>query len=486
VLDELKAQSWSETTALLLLLTYVAIAPLPYGEITRGGELTLELFAFAITAVLFLDEPRLSRLRGAGITVGAMLGLVFLGIAQWMPMPEFALGILSPVSARVYADTSRTLGTFSRPSPLPRISIAPAETVDTVVLTLAFVALFVAAVLLLRSRLRRRLFVAVLVGSSLLHVVIATVSRTVAAESSEEPIAVGRLHGAFVNPNHFAGYLLIALALAFGLLWREILHYRDPGRREQQRGQWFERVFMRLTLRVLLWGALAAGIALTESRAGILAAVIVTVVLLSIAPAHPRIRSRRWSFAAAGAGVMAAAVGMTVLAVRQQPILRFLSSDPRDPASDLRFNLWQLSIEAWHQFPLVGSGLGAFREAFRRVQPRNFNFFVEFAHSDPLQILVTGGAIGLALAATAVIAMLVALIRRWRSEPRREESAFLLAAFGAILALVIHGLVEFNLSIPAIPATLACVAGLGWAAAHAEEEEQRLELQIERAPTPRV
>jgi hypothetical protein len=30
---------------------------------------------------------------------------------------------------------------------------------------------------------------------------------------------------------------------------------------------------------------------------------------------------------------------------------------------------------------------------------------------------------------------------------------------------------EFNFSIPAIPATLACVAGFGWAATNAEEEE---------------
>ncbi len=81
--------------------------------------------------------------------------------------------------------------------------------------------------------------------------------------------------------------------------------------------------------------------------------------------------------------------------------------------------------------------------------------------------------------APVVLAMLVILIRRWRSEQRREESAFLLAAFGAILAISLHGLVEFDLSIPAIPATLACVAGFGWASAHAEsEEEERTRLRL--------
>jgi O-antigen ligase len=283
-----------------------------------------------------------------------------------------------------------------------------------------------------------------------------------------------------VNPNHFAGYLQIALAVAFGLLWREVLHYRSS-RGEHQRGQRFENIFMRTSVRVLLWGMIAAGIALTESRGGILTAAIATVVLLSIAPAHPRIQSRRWSFAAAGMGAMAAAVGLTALAVKQQPILRFLASDPRDPASDLRFHLWRLSVEAWWQFPLLGSGLGAFRDAFRHVQPRDFNYLVEFAHSDPLQLLVTGGLVGLALGATAVGATLVALLRHWYREPRREESAFLLASFGAIVSLLLHGLVEFNLSIPAIPATLACVAGFGWAASHATEEEKEHH-QLQLAP----
>jgi O-antigen ligase len=471
--DEVREQPWLETVALLLFLTCVAIAPFPYGAITQGGELTIELLAFTVLALLFLDRPRLARLRGARVTVMAMAGLTLLGIIQWTPLPRFLLSIVSPLSARIYADAGSTLATFGRPAPLPRISIAPSETLATVLITLAYLALFTAGALLLRSRLRRRLFVAVLLGSVLLHVIVGTVMRSVAADPVDEiPVAAGRLHGAFVNPNHFAGYLEIALAVAFGLLWRELLHYGSSVRRGEQRGRQFENLLIKTSLRALVWGVIAAGIALTESRGGILCAGIVMVVMLSIAPLHPRIKSRRWSLAAAGLGAMAAAVGLTALAVKQQPILRFLASDPRDPASDLRFNLWQLSVEAWQRFPLLGSGLGTFRDAFRHVQPRNFNYLVEFAHSDPLQLLVTGGAIGFLLGATAVVALLVALLKRWHREQRREESAFLLAAFGAILSLALHGLMEFNLSIPAIPATLACVAGFGWASAHAEEEER--------------
>jgi len=461
LLNKIRADSPLELCALAMLLAYVAIAPIPFGAITRGGTLALELFAFGTFALTFFGRPRLQRLTGVRTSIAALTGIAILGIVQLTPM---SVGL----SGKIYRDAATTLKAFGRPGPTPRISIAPTETWDTILLTLAYVALFVSAILLLRSRTRRRLFVAVLLGSALLQIVIAAAFRD-----------GDRLHGSFVNPNHFAGYLEIALAVAFGVLWREVLHYRDGARRVTERAHRFENVLIRISLRVVLWGTIAAGLGLTQSRAGILVAVLVTLVLLSVAPAHPRINQRRWSFAGAGTAIVAAAIGFTILTVRQQPIIRFLGSDPRDPASDLRLSLWRLSIDAWRNFPVFGSGLGTFREAFRRVQPRDFNFYVEFAHSDPLQLLVTGGAIGFALGAIAFIALMVVLIRRWHREQRREESAMLLAAFAALLSLTLHGLVEFNLSIPAIPATLACVAGFGWAAAHAgDEDEERRQIRL--------
>jgi len=439
---------------------YVAVAPIPYGAITRGGTLALELFAFATFALTFFGHPRLARLRGVRVTIASLTGVAILGLVQLIPMS-------AGISGAIYRDAATTLKSFGRPAPTPRISIAPTETWDTILLTLAYLALFVSAVLLLRSRTRRRMFVAVLLGSAIVHILIAAAFRD-----------GDRIHGAFVNPNHLAGYLELALAIAFAVLWREVLHYRDNARHVAERARRFEKQFIRLSLRVVLWGTIAAGIGLTQSRAGILVAILVTLFLLSIAPSHPRIRSRRWNFAGAGAAIVGAAIGFTILTVRQQPVIRFLASDPRDPASDLRLTLWRVSIDAWRNFPILGSGLGTFREAFRRVQPRDLNFYVEFAHSDSLQLLVTGGAIGLALGAIAFLGLMIALIRRWYREQRREESAMLLGAFAALLSIAMHGLVEFNLSIPAIPATLACIAGFGWAAAHGNEEDEERRLRV--------
>lgn len=72
--------------------------------------------------------------------------------------------------------------------------------------------------------------------------------------------------------------------------------------------------------------------------------------------------------------------------------------------------------------------------------------------------------------------MLALLLRAWMRQEHREESAFALAGTGVLISLMLHGLVEFNMSIPAIPATLALMLGVAWAAATYEQ----------RRPSPRA
>jgi O-antigen ligase len=456
---------WCERVAFALLLLYIAVSPFPYGAVLHGGAFILETFAFAIALFAFVDRPHTERLFALRVPIAGLAAIALLGVFQLFPIPEAILGLISPTSAEVHRDAAAVMHLFGRSAPLPRISVAPSETSDTILLTLAYLALFTSAIVLLRSRLRRRLFIAVFLTSAALHVIAGSLTRAVSSEESGE-----RFRGAFVNANHFSGYLEIALAVAFGVLWREVLYNRERARRLSDRVHRFEIRLAYLVMAVLLWGVFAAGIALTKSRAGIATMIVMTIAMLSLALTHRLVKTRRWGISVAALGATAAGVTFVVLAVRQQPILRYLAADPRDPASDMRARLWQLSLSAWREFPLFGSGLGCFREAFRRVQPRDIDFLIEYAHNDALQLLVTGGIIGFLLGATAILGFFVLLYRRWSKSERREESAFMLGGLGALAALLLHGLAEFNFSIPAIPATLACVMGMAWAASQSDGE----------------
>ncbi|MFN2386422.1 MAG: O-antigen ligase family protein [Thermoanaerobaculia bacterium] len=455
-----------DSVAFGLLVLFAAVAPILYGGhpgvqrtafgdagVTPTGHLALELSAFGIAAATLLSKFRLRALGPIGLPFGAILAIVLLGIVQLLPIPEPVLQRLGPVNLEIYHETAEILGSFGQSSPpAPRISIAPWETAGASLRVLAYAVLFASGVLLLRNRPRRRFLLGVVATTSVLQVLLAA-----AAEATSD-----RLHGLFASPNSFAGYLQIGAAVAFGGLWSELLTNADRAQELTDPGERLESRLRPLVGYVVIWGIVAIGIGLTRSRGGILAASVTTVLLLVLA--NFRWGSRARGRASVVALAVAAGVLLAVATLRGAPLRRFLALDWRELRSETRFAIWERSVEAWREFPVLGSGLGTFREAFRRVQPREMDGLVEQAHSDLLQMLVTGGTLGAALAVLAFGSLLVLLLRFFFRQRHREESAVVLAGIGALVALALHGLVEYNFSIPPIPATLACVVGAAWAA----------------------
>jgi O-antigen ligase len=453
------------SAAFALLVLFVVIVPIAYGDVLPGGTLLIEAFGFGMALLAFATRRAGRRLGMAVLPLLAMLAIAALGIAQLLPLPIDTLRRIAPLSARVYVSTNGVLRRFNHPAVPARISVAPAETASTTLLTLAYAAIFAAASILSDTRRRRRILLAAVFATSSIHVFYAAL----APPDAREGEMVTRLHGAFVNPNHLAGYLEIGLACAFGMIWQEIQQSRRRAAGVRDKGDQFEKRIVPITLRILLWGLLAAGIALTRSRGGILAAAVTTLALVTfVATATRAAESQRARFAASIAIAIVAGLAFVTITTGNAPLLRFMASDPRDVRNDTRTLIWSASVNAWRTSPAFGDGLGAFRESFRRVQPANVAGLVEQAHNDFLQMLVTGGVIGALLVVVAQGSILVLLMRALMKQQHREERALALAGVGAILSLTLHGVVEFNMSIPAIPATLAAVLGAAWTAAHSE------------------
>jgi O-antigen ligase len=445
-----------ERAGVLLLLLFVATVSIPWGGVTPTGTTLLALGA-ALAFGLSTGVPG-ARVGALALPAAGVVSLGLLGALQLLPLPETLLASVSPASLESYHAAAELLQLYGRDDALsPRISIAPEETRTVVLLAFSYAALLVAACRLLRGRRRRRAFAAVLLGTMVVQVFLA----------ATRPTVDGRLHGFFVNPNHFAGYLAIGFFIAFGLLWAELLTGRDRTDAAAEATSRFESRFLPLALRLLALAALAIGIGLTQSRGAMLAGAATGGLLVALGLLHPRVRRRRGRLAVGLALLLAAALGIIALTAGRGPLLRFYRSDPQALRSDARGAIWETSLATWRQYKIFGSGLGSFREAFRAFQPREIEGQVEQAHNDFLQILVTGGIVGAALSVVAFGAMLVLLLRAWWKQMHREEGAFLLGGIGSVLFVMLHGIVEFDMSIPAIPATLAVVVGAAWAAGRA-------------------
>ncbi len=393
-----------------------------------------------------------------------------MGLFQVVPLPDSVLAKLSPTSLLIAREANLILETLGRPDRVRgRLSIAPQDTVSTVLLVLGYVAAFWASAHLLKTRRRRRLILGAIFLGALLQLGIGVVEHSASA----------RLKGSFVNPNHLAGHLEISMALAFAPVWITLSRW---SRRSPRLVSTVERRLPPVALSILLWSTLAAGIGLTRSRGGLIAAVSTAVILFTLAVTRRRSHAKPKAFLPALLAFGAAGI-FVFTAIGDIPLLRFREVEGQDLTASTRLVIFRASFDAFRQFPVLGSGLGSFREAFRRTQPETFVGLVEQAHNEYLQLLVTGGVVGLGLGIGALFVGTRVLLSLSNRQRHREERAVSLAGFGALLTLLIHGLGEFNFSLPAIPATLSVALGLAYAAARFEGSEPSGAFGPRRAPS---
>jgi len=230
--------------------------------------------------------------------------------------------------------------------------------------------------------------------------------------------------GPFVNRNAFAAFLglgLVALAA-------RTLEARQAGRPR--------RIEATVALAVLL----VAGLAASQSRAGLAATAAGLGALLL---AHPHI-PRRHALAGLGA--------LTLLAL--------LLAAPRlatlDLAVERRLALYDGVLDAIALRPLLGHGPGGFEAAWRLVQPADVARRVTQAHSAYLHAIVVLGlpAAGLLLAAFGLL--LAASLRGLR---RGRPGAA--AGVGAGVLVAAHGAVDFAPQTPGVALAAAALLGAG-------------------------
>ncbi|HKD17571.1 MAG TPA: O-antigen ligase family protein [Thermoanaerobaculia bacterium] len=353
------------------------------------------------------------------------------------------------MNLQIYHETAQILGGFRQAGPAPRISIAPWETASTVLDLAAGIAVFLAAVSLLRSRSRRRLFAGVVVVSAALMTLVLTLPALTRSGTGEP----GR-----PAPEAAAVFLGIALCVAFATVWAEILTNSDRGADSPDAAERFERRFSPIAIRIALWLAVAAGLLLCGVTSATIAAGLVSLLLLALSS-----RRRRSDFArrAAAVVILVFVLGSS-LAARPHP-------DDGGRAASLPSlpPTWTVAVDAFRHFPYVGSGLGTFPDAFRRAQPRELPGLIVRADSALLELLVTGGSAGVALAVIAALSLFVLFWRAWRSQRHREETAMTLAGLGALLFWALASLGgSATSSLTTLPA-LTAVCGMSWAASQA-------------------
>lgn len=369
------------------------------------------LVALALpTVYLTIDSDAYILPRASIVLAGACLGV---GLALLIPDRPQLGDLRWPLLIAAAAAVLAFLFSVSLP-----LSLAGSYTrYESLPIRLGYLGLLAASVWLLRTeRHRQVLVIAFVVGTSIASL------EAVWQWYGHAPF---RPDGNLGNANLLAALVAMAIPLAV-----------DRG--------------LRLTISAVAWWlaviVLAAGLAVTTSRSGLLGALagVAMVAVLSI---------RRQRLAIAGTVVGTAVVAIAALLIQLSP-LRDLNGDP----ASLRFNLWRDGLHMIAARPITGWGEDATGLAFGRFLSGDYASLVTFdrIHSGPLDTAATQGLLGLAALAWVLA---VIFVRAWR---HRLDSAVAGLA-GALVGYTVWVFFNFDWA----PATGAfwLLAGTLWSAA---------------------
>jgi len=451
----------------VLLLAFLVWVPMPFGSASDASQLPLiipPLFLCALAALVrsMREKPFALTHPGRIWTAGGVLFACVIGV-QLIPMPLPVLRVLSPQSAAIWDRAMRVASLAGVTAPtLHPITIDPSTTALHLFRTLAYLATFLSATILVRDMVRRTVMASVLAGVAVFEAVYAVNEQTLgryAIWGWKNTLIFGRATGTFVNPNHFAHYAAILLPMALYLsayAW----HTAAPagallGRRIVKL---MEKRFAPFACGLIAALACIVGVLVSESRGAVLAIIGGFAIVGGIASSGRRAVLRGALLAIA----VTIAIVITILVLgRTETVSRIEESRTSQLASRRASVLGALRI--WKMFPLFGSGAGTFQDVVLMTRATSTEVVANHAHDDYAEILATTGALGFMIALVSLVGGFAALARNAfgdHGEPMSwRRRAFKAAALTSIAIAMIHALVDFNFFIPASPITLAAIAG---------------------------
>lgn len=464
-------------------------AMLIFAPLIMGGNRPLPLLILEIAATillcLLLLRPGFNQhlSRPLLILLGA---LVALPLVQLLPLTELVWNWLPGRS--FYGAASSAAGG----SPGYRsLSLIPYLTESALLAVLVPVAVFLATVSTSEAQLRQ--LINLFIGLAVIQAIIGlaqfgTGSMTVLPGLEGE--AISAAHGTYPNSDHLAGFLEMALPVALGLLIANIqIGKASPARstRKIPIRQRVSRLFasgIRFN-RVAIYGAaglaILLGLTFSHSRTGVALAML--GILVSALVFGSRVGGQRSSRLVVAFTVLAVALALEIGLT--SVLSRFTGKGMTD---DLRWSIYAATVQGIREFFPFGSGFGTYPAVFRRFQPGNIPEFVNHAHNDYLEWLFEGGL----AAAVLMMGLLALYLLRWRKIWPREDYCppygFMRLSAGIGLLLIgLHGMIDFNLHIPANAVYFAFLAGVFFhktSPAKPEDSVRAQEIRPNPAPKP--
>jgi putative inorganic carbon (HCO3(-)) transporter len=444
--------SWS---AQVLLIAAIAWGAFAFGAVYPWAFWPL---ATALVSVAILSLPAASARPSLHLgPLAFALALFAVAITlQLVPFPSAWLRVLSSSAL----DVVRTFDLAAGAHPdRHALSIAPQLTAMGLVLFASFSLLVVGSARLVTIRGPRALASGVAIIGVLLALtaIIQKPLFTGKIYGFWTPEAAGEPFGPFVNKNHFAGWMVMALPLTLGLLCGGIargMHHVKPTVRD--RLLWLSSPEAnRLLLLAGAAGVMALALVLTMSRSGIAATMLALVLTNVVALRRLGTTTRR----TIATGYLVFVVILVTAWVGVDTIgRRFASADWSELNG--RRGAWADAAGIASKYPLTGTGLNTYGVATLFYQHHDLAYHYAEAHNDYLQLAAEGGLLLIVPAVLCVAALGATVWKRFKEETSSSSYWIRIGAVTGLAAIALQETVEFSLQMPGNAALFAVLCGI--------------------------
>ena len=407
------------------------------------------LGAYAIVITRAWLEPRPRHL-------GIALGTVAVAITiQLVALPSGLAQTVSPAFDRFF----RQYALAYHPASQHALSIAPSATLVALLLFVALALLLIGLISAMRS-LSLEWLVNQVMGLGVALAIVGVVQRALIEPGN--PMVYGfwqpelggspglrasNPFGPFINRNHFAGWMVMALPLVVAYSYFVLQATGGPRRRRwSDRLRWVATVdasrFLLVACSAML---MSTAVVLSASRSGIASLVVAMAVLFYFVLRDSSQSGARWLVAA----YLVVIVGGSVAwAGTDETIGRFLEART-DSSGSGRVMAWRDTTRIISDFPLSGTGLGTYGQAMLVYQSAGRPVMYAQAHNEYLQLLAEGGALVVVPTLVVVILVLLGLRRRLSAGTDDLFTKWIRAgAVAGLAGIAAQSLVEFSLQMP--------------------------------------
>lgn len=137
---------------------------------------------------------------------------------------------------------------------------------------------------------------------------------------------------------------------------------------------------------------------------------------------------------------------------------KFLSiADLKDPATRHRFVMWHTGIDIIKEHPLLGTGMGTFKEIYPKYQSKylrtkkygRFEGLSRFAHNDYLEITANTGILGLGTFLWLIVTLYWTGLKRLKQISESKYSPnLLIIILSSLTAVLIHSFFHYSFYLP--------------------------------------